>query len=267
MCGAADDPKIRCGIDTVSPSFHELPIQQRSAAPPPRASPSDQTLLWFSAGVARMFSSAIFAVKLAMQGPAPSPPRPPPPPRPGSAPATASTPHPSRPAPPPPGNSDLESARRHRSPKPPISKVSIAATPRRSRRRPARRPRPPRCLWRRQARSPHQAPTRHRHRGAAPGPGLERQGHRRLPPALRFRLPARRQLTHPTGSPSAGSACYVRVRSASKSSELDIRQSSDTASARFVQTYRASQTLTDRKTLELVRRDGKWLILREYTAG
>lgn len=50
--------------------------------------------------------------------------------------------------------------------------------------------------------------------------------------------------------------------------DLQIEQSGDTASARFQQTYRAeTQTLTDKKTLELVRRDGQWLILREYTNG
>jgi ketosteroid isomerase-like protein len=50
--------------------------------------------------------------------------------------------------------------------------------------------------------------------------------------------------------------------------DLQIEQSGDTASARFQQIYRAeAQTLTDKKTLELVRRDGQWLILREYTNG
>lgn len=50
--------------------------------------------------------------------------------------------------------------------------------------------------------------------------------------------------------------------------DLQIEQNGDTASAHFQQTYRAeTQTLTDKKTLELVRRDGQWLILREYTNG
>ena len=48
--------------------------------------------------------------------------------------------------------------------------------------------------------------------------------------------------------------------------DLQIEQSGDTASARFQQTYRIdAQTLTDEKTLELVLRVGRWLILREYT--
>lgn len=51
-------------------------------------------------------------------------------------------------------------------------------------------------------------------------------------------------------------------------SKLEIQHDGDTASARFQQTYRADgQPLIDRKTLELVRRDGQWLIRREYTGG
>lgn len=50
--------------------------------------------------------------------------------------------------------------------------------------------------------------------------------------------------------------------------KLQIRQSGDAASARFQQTYRSdAQTLVDNKTLELVRRNGQWLILREYTGN
>jgi len=50
--------------------------------------------------------------------------------------------------------------------------------------------------------------------------------------------------------------------------KLQVRQSGDTASARFQQTYRSdAQALVDSKTLELVRRNGQWLILREYTGN
>ena len=50
--------------------------------------------------------------------------------------------------------------------------------------------------------------------------------------------------------------------------KLQVRQSGDTASARFQQTYRSdAQALVDNKTLELVRRNGQWLILREYTGN
>ncbi|MDD3326312.1 MAG: nuclear transport factor 2 family protein [Zoogloea sp.] len=50
--------------------------------------------------------------------------------------------------------------------------------------------------------------------------------------------------------------------------KLQIRQSGDMASARFQQTYRSdAQALVDSKTLELVRRNGQWLILREYTGN
>ena len=239
---------------------------------PPRGISAGQTLLWFAAGVAGMFLlvSAIFAVKLAMQGQLPFT-------------TTASAPRPAATATPPasaatppipaagtaaaPGGNDFESGSDGILPPEAahLSKVSIAATP---------------ATTQAAATAPTPAATAST---AAAAPGAD--------PAIGRQLQAWAEawegkaiddyLQHyasdfqPAGKLSHPDWLAQRRQRLARPgtisveiSELDIRQSGDTASARFVQTYRASgQTLTDRKTLELVRRDGKWLILREYTAG
>ena len=239
---------------------------------PPRGISAGQTLLWFAAGVAGMFLlvSAIFAVKLAMQGQLPftttaSAPRPV---ATATPPASAATPPiPAAGTAAAPGGSDFESGSDGILPPEAahLSKVSIAATP---------------ATTQAAATAPTPAATAST---AAAAPGAD--------PAIGRQLQAWAEawegkaiddyLQHyasdfqPAGKLSHPDWLAQRRQRLARPgtisveiSELDIRQSGDTASARFVQTYRASgQTLTDRKTLELVRRDGKWLILREYTAG
>ena len=239
---------------------------------PPRGISAGQTLLWFAAGVAGMFLlvSAIFAVKLAMQGQLPftttaSAPRPV---ATATPPASAATPPiPAAGTAAAPGGNDFESGSDGILPPEAahLSKVSIAATP---------------ATTQAAATAPTPAATAST---AAAAPGAD--------PAIGRQLQAWAEawegkaiddyLQHyasdfqPAGKLSHPDWLAQRRQRLARPgtisveiSELDIRQSGDTASARFVQTYRASgQTLTDRKTLELVRRDGKWLILREYTAG
>ncbi len=239
---------------------------------PPRGISAGQTLLWFAAGVAGMFLlvSAIFAVKLAMQGQLPFT-------------TTASAPRPAATATPPasaatppipaagtaaaPGGNDFESGSDGILPPEAahLSKASIAATPATT--QAAATAPTPAATASTAAAAPGADPAIGRHvqawaeawEGKAIDDYLQHYASD-FQPAGKLSHPdwlaqRRQRLARP-------GAISVEI------SELDIRQSGDTASARFVQTYRASgQTLTDRKTLELVRRDGKWLILREYTAG
>ncbi len=239
---------------------------------PPRGISAGQTLLWFAAGVAGMFLlvSAIFAVKLAMQGQLPftttaSAPRPV---ATATPPASAATPPiPAAGTAAAPGGSDFESGSDGILPPEAahLSKVSIAATPATT--QAAATAPTPAATASTAAAAPGADPAIGRHvqawaeawEGKAIDDYLQHYASD-FQPAGKLSHPdwlaqRRQRLARP-------GAISVEI------SELDIRQSGDTASARFVQTYRASgQTLTDRKTLELVRRDGKWLILREYTAG
>lgn len=245
---------------------------------PPRGISAGQTLLWFAAGVAGMFLlvSAIFAVKLAMQGQLPFT-------------TTASAPRPAATATPPasaatppipaagtaaaPGGNDFESGSDGILPPEAahLSKVSIAATP-----APVQTAAPTQAATT-AAMPVATASTAVAARGADPAIGRQLQAWaeawegKAIDDYLQHYAsdfqPAGK-LSHPDWLAQRRQRLARPGTISVEISELDIRQSGDTASARFVQTYRASgQTLTDRKTLELVRRDGKWLILREYTAG
>lgn len=239
---------------------------------PPRGISAGQTLLWFAAGVAGMFLlvSAIFAVKLAMQGQLPFT-------------TTASAPRPAATATPPasaatppipaagtaaaPGGNDFESGSDGILPPEAahLSKVSIAATPATT--QAAATAPTPAATASTAAAAPGADPAIGRHvqawaeawEGKAIDDYLQHYASDFQPAG---------KLSHPDWLAQRRQRLARPGTISVEISELDIRQSGDTASARFVQTYRASgQTLTDRKTLELVRRDGKWLILREYTAG
>ena len=233
---------------------------------PTRAISAGQTLLWFAAGLAGMFLivSAIFALKLGLQGQLPFPSAPPAgrQPTPGLPPAGAATP-PIQAAAAAPSGSDFESGSEGILPPEAahLGKVSIAAGS----------PAPGQPA----ATAPPSTAT------AAPAPDS-------TDPAIGKQVQAWASaweskaiddyLAHyATDFQPAGKLSHAdwlaqrRQRLARPGAisieirELDVRQSGDTASARFVQTYRASsQTLTDHKTLELVRHDGQWRILREY---
>lgn len=239
---------------------------------PPRGISAGQTLLWFAAGVAGMFLlvSAIFAVKLAMQGQLPftttaSAPRPV---ATATPPASAATPPiPAAGTAAAPGGNDFESGSDGILPPEAahLSKVSIAATPATT--QAAATAPTPAATASTAAAAPGADPAIGRHVQAWAGAWESK--------AVDDYLAHYAADFQPTGKLSHADWLAQRRQRLARPgtisveiSELDIRQSGDTASARFVQTYRASgQTLTDRKTLELVRRDGKWLILREYTAG
>lgn len=236
--------------------------------PPPRAISAGQTLLWFAAGVTGMFLlvSAIFALKLGLQGQLPF----------QSAPAAARQP---APATPPAGSAT-----------PPIQAATAAATPSGSDFESGSDGiLPPEAAHLSKVNittgnpAPAQPATTAPAPAATSAPGAD--------PAIGKRVQAWAgaweskaiddYLEHyaadfqPAGKLShADWLAQRRQRLARPGAisleirELDVQQSGDTASARFVQTYRANgQTLTDRKTLEFVRRDGQWRILREYTAG
>lgn len=230
-----------------------------------KALSASQTLLWFSAGVAGMFLivSAIFAVKLGLQGELPL----------MTASRAAAAPEPDKPGPatvtPPvqttasgPGASatsnDFESGTEGILPPEAahLAKVNIATAS------------PP----------PAAAP-------ASPAPAAEAdkaigeqvQGWARAwqEKAIDDYLKHYAPDFQPAGKLAHADWLAQRrqrlARPGTISVEIDklqIRQDGDTASARFQQTYRAdAQTLVDNKTLELVRRNGQWLILREYTGN
>lgn len=226
-----------------------------------KALSASQTLLWFSAGVAGMFLivSAIFAIKFSLQGGLPL------------MPASRAASEPEKPgpttvtppvrnatssaAPPGAGSSDFESGTEGILPPEAahLAKVTIATT------------------------SPAPAAPASPPAAAEADKALSEQlqgwaaawQRKAIDDYLRYYAPD----FQPAGKLAHADWLAQRRQRLSRPGtlrieidKLQIRQSGDTASARFQQTYRSdAQTLVDSKTLELVRRDGQWLILREYT--
>ena len=235
-----------------------------------KALSASQTLLWFSAGVAGMFLivSAIFAIKLSLQGelpfmtasravaaPEPDKPRPasvsPPVQNTASGPGTGAT------------TSDFESGTEDILPPEAthLAKVNIATGG------PAAAP----------AQPAQTAPSMPAPAAAEAGEAIGKHVHdwaaawqnKAIDDYLKHYAPDFQPAGKLTHADWLAQRRQRLSRPGAISIEIDklqIQQSGDTASARFLQTYRVdAQTLTDRKTLELVLRDGRWLILREYT--